>query len=296
MRTSAILIAASALAAASGPVEATGRQGAAYLGAGAISDAPVGYTQMCRRHPLFCGQLEGRSVEDVLAQASAPVAGLAATGAAGAASADTATAARAAGTRRAFSASFLERVRYPYGHPLEAGQRPIMGSETAEMAPQMGAMLPAGSLDMTRAYLKHLNNEVNRLVIQRTDYAIYGEAEHWNRPVGQGKPLGDCEDIAIEKRVRLVEAGADPRALALAVVYSSVRGLHTVLVARLDDGDYVLDSLSAKVRRWSDTDYVWLRIQGRDNPGIWHTVSYGAPRAPVASYFGRDTAAGLDGG
>ncbi|CAH0356474.1 hypothetical protein SPH9361_04116 [Sphingobium sp. CECT 9361] len=76
----------------------------------------------------------------------------------------------------------------------------------------------------------------------------------------------------MEKRARLVASGFDPKSLFLAVTYRPRNGLHVVLVARLEDGDYILDNLYPQVVHWYRTDYVWLRQQSTDNPKSWLTV------------------------
>jgi predicted transglutaminase-like cysteine proteinase len=118
--------------------------------------------------------------------------------------------------------------------------------------------------------LRAVTRLVNGNIRQRTDMEVYGVGEYWNRPTLPG--AGDCEDIAIEKRMVLVADGFDPSKLAYAVVYRHDIGLHVVLIARMDEGDYVLDSLSSKVRRWSAAPYKWLRMQTPGNPSAWTTV------------------------
>lgn len=147
-----------------------------------------------------------------------------------------------------------------------AGARPAL----SEAAHRNSAKGRYAALDL--ALIKHLNTEVNRNVIQLTDQNLYGTGEYWARPSHNGRMAGDCEDIAIEKRMRLIEMGIDPSDLTLAVVFSKQWGLHTILVVHLADGDFVLDSLSYQLRRWDQTDYRWLRIQSRQDPREWLTI------------------------
>jgi predicted transglutaminase-like cysteine proteinase len=122
--------------------------------------------------------------------------------------------------------------------------------------------------------LKRINAYVNRHVRQRSDLDVYGLVEYWNRS-GTGRAAeGDCEDIAIEKRAALVERGFPAAQLRFAVVYSTASGLHTVLIAATEDGDFVLDSRSAKFRRWNATPYRWLAAQDADR--IWRSVDRAA--------------------
>lgn len=120
--------------------------------------------------------------------------------------------------------------------------------------------------------IKDINRWVNQHVAQAPDLATYGQDDYWARP-NKLKPAGDCEDIAIEKRMRLIESGFPPDRLRFAVVYKQEFGLHVVLVAHLDEEDIVLDSATYQLRPWHEAGYVWLRLQSAKNPMEWHTVA-----------------------
>ncbi|BBC70945.1 transglutaminase [Altererythrobacter sp. B11] len=123
--------------------------------------------------------------------------------------------------------------------------------------------------------VREINQRVNRSVRQRSDLQLFGVDEYW-QPAGLGADaFGDCEDIALQKRVQLLQEGFAPERLFLAVVFRSGVGLHTVLVARLDDGDVVLDSATGIVWPWQDTPYSWLRVQSPDQPMQWYRVAAG---------------------
>ncbi|WP_242182989.1 transglutaminase-like cysteine peptidase [Sphingomonas sp. CARO-RG-8B-R24-01] len=134
----------------------------------------------------------------------------------------------------------------------------------------------AGQLDQDQArmsLLQRIGARVNAHVRQQSDWATYGIGELW-RPSGSGRSaVGDCEDIAIEKRLELVAAGFPPERLFFAIVFQSRVGLHTVLVARLDEGDMVLDSLSAFIEPWSKTRYQWLIAEYPGDPTRWRAIS-----------------------
>ncbi|QDF36206.1 transglutaminase-like cysteine peptidase [Bradyrhizobium symbiodeficiens] len=83
---------------------------------------------------------------------------------------------------------------------------------------------------------------------------------------------GDCNDYAVTKRHRLIEMGWPRSALRLAVVLTNGGQGHLVLVARLADGDFVLDNLSASVRRWNAADYEWISMQSGGNPRFWVAI------------------------
>ena len=122
--------------------------------------------------------------------------------------------------------------------------------------------------------VKDVNRRVNAAVRQRSDLQVYGTDEYW-QPAGLDQAVGDCEDIALQKKVMLLEAGFPADRLFLAVVFRSGVGLHTVLVARLDDGDVVLDSATRAVWGWQKTPYSWLRVQAPQRPREWYRVALG---------------------
>ncbi|MDY0957281.1 transglutaminase-like cysteine peptidase [Sphingomonas sp. CFBP8993] len=141
---------------------------------------------------------------------------------------------------------------------------PVVQPPTAEAKP---TALPESAL---KALLKQVNHHVNSRVRQRTDAEIYGVGELWRRS-GDGKgAVGDCEDLAIEKRAELIDGGFPPDRLAFAVVYSRASGLHTVLVARTDVEDVVLDGRSPYVVGWTKAPYSWLSVQSMHDPMLWY--------------------------
>lgn len=118
--------------------------------------------------------------------------------------------------------------------------------------------------------LKRVDAAINAHVRQQSDRALYGVGELW-RPSGSGRDAaGDCEDLAIQKRLDLIAAGFAPARLFFAIVYRTDIGLHAVLVARLDNGDVVLDSRSNFIEPWSSTRYAWLVAEYPGNPMRWY--------------------------
>lgn len=127
---------------------------------------------------------------------------------------------------------------------------------------------------VTRKTLDRVNRLVNARVRRVPDSRAFGEREFWVRSgVGKGAS-GDCEDMALEKRARLLEAGIPASAMALAVVFHPRAGRHAVLVIRSAESDLVLDSRSPYIHAWHDTPYRWLSVQtnGRD-PLLWARVT-----------------------
>ncbi len=64
--------------------------------------------------------------------------------------------------------------------------------------------------------------------------------------------------------------GAAQDRLAFAVVYSRAAGLHTVLVARTEMEDVVLDGRSPYVTNWSKVPYSWISVQSMNDPMLWY--------------------------
>lgn len=123
-----------------------------------------------------------------------------------------------------------------------------------------------------RALLKRVTRYVNARVQQRTDAQIYGQDELWRRSGVGIAAMGDCEDIAIEKRAELTEAGFPGDRLSFAIVYSQQAGLHTVLVARMADGDMVLDSRNGFLMPWYKAAYSWISVQSMVDPKVWYAL------------------------
>ncbi len=120
--------------------------------------------------------------------------------------------------------------------------------------------------------LKAVNGKTNRDIYQASDIRAFGVGELWQRPAGRYL-VGDCEDIAIEKRIRLMEMGFPASNLFYAVVYHPVAGLHTVLIARMEAGDFVLDNITPHILHWSETRFSWLRQQTPGHPENWARIA-----------------------
>lgn len=156
------------------------------------------------------------------------------------------------------------------------------GASMTQASTYSGAWQPVPEGATLRAMIKAVNKDVNRHVIQMTDIAAMGVGEYWRRLPAE-RPVGDCEDIAIEKRIRLTQAGFPAERLFYGIAYVRNIGLHTVLIARLDEGDFVLDSLTPRIERWQDTHYVWLRKQVPGSPLQWERIDQGGIRPTLAA-------------
>ncbi|KAA0699253.1 hypothetical protein DTW90_07490 [Neorhizobium sp. P12A] len=123
--------------------------------------------------------------------------------------------------------------------------------------------------------LKQVNSRVNAEVIPAEDVATSGKQDYWSLPIN-GR--GDCEDYALLKKKELLDAGFKSDRLAMTVVLDRNGGNHSVLMARLDSGDYVLDNLGSRVKPWEDTGYTFIARQNFENQRSWQVILAG-PRA-----------------
>ena len=125
--------------------------------------------------------------------------------------------------------------------------------------------------DEKLAAARRVNAEVNAAVQPLTDPENYGVAEYWTLPTN-GR--GDCEDYALEKFRRLLDAGVDSRDLRIAVVLDRRGDNHVVLVLHHRDGDLVLDSLTETILPWNETGYSFLAAQMGEDKSRWEIVAY----------------------
>lgn len=123
--------------------------------------------------------------------------------------------------------------------------------------------------DNQLSYAVQLNRQINRSVTSISDQAQYGVLEHWALPTARG---GDCEDFALLKKKRLIEAGLNPQMLLISTVLDLQRNAHAVLVLRTARGDFVLDNLRDEVLHWRQTGYTFLRMQDPADPRRWTAV------------------------
>ena len=122
--------------------------------------------------------------------------------------------------------------------------------------------------------LRLVNKRVNKEITFARDQDQYGFEEYWNYP-WTGK--GDCEDIALEKRARLVRNGFPRGALRLAIVWNQKRLFsHAILTIETTVATYVLDSFSDVISVWHDTPYNFESRERTDgqwerfDQGIWY--------------------------
>jgi predicted transglutaminase-like cysteine proteinase len=122
---------------------------------------------------------------------------------------------------------------------------------------------------------KNLLVSVNRAVNARVRPVHDMGRDQWVLPANN---RGDCEDYALAKKKQLIDAGFPANKLAMTVVLDRRGNNHAVLMARLSDGDYILDNLSGSVKSWKSTGYTFLARQNFDNKRSWQVILSG-PRA-----------------
>lgn len=125
------------------------------------------------------------------------------------------------------------------------------------------------------ALVVEVNASANAAIRPITDQDQYAEAERWALPSARG---GDCEDYALFKKMKLVEAGISADRLLFSVVLDRKNDPHAVLVLRTDLGDYVLDNVTDRILRWDRTGYTFISMQNPDDPAGWVAVFEQAPR------------------
>lgn len=149
----------------------------------------------------------------------------------------------------------------PMGHVVFCARKPHL------CEPRGGARTLADDRAL-RATLARVNREINGRVHQVADLPKNGLPDVWKI----ADDSGDCEDIALAKRERLIALGISPRALRMGVARTPWGEGHAVLVVRTSSGDLVLDNRDDVIRTWRETDLSWIKIQSGDNPRRWFSI------------------------
>lgn len=126
--------------------------------------------------------------------------------------------------------------------------------------------------------LTRINRQVNAAISPITDHEHWGVADRWDLAEDG---YGDCEDFQLVKRKRLVAAGFSRRALRMTVVIDEDGEPHAVMMARTDQGDFVLDNKRDAILPWKQTGYVYLQREGGTG-STWVSLG-GASTSPVAT-------------
>lgn len=120
----------------------------------------------------------------------------------------------------------------------------------------------------TLRLLRTVNGRVNRAIRRSTDMETFGRPDVWAAPTEPGA-RGDCEDYVLAKRRALIEAGADPALMSIALVRTRWGETHAVLLVDVGGEEFVLDNLSPWVVRWDQAPYAWLERQVPGSPFAW---------------------------
>ena len=83
---------------------------------------------------------------------------------------------------------------------------------------------------------------------------------------------GDCKDYVLVKQRKLIELGLPRESLLITIVWTPQKRGHAVLIARTDQGDLVLDSLSSEIVLWSETPYTYVERQSQADPNTWSYI------------------------
>ncbi|RIX99182.1 transglutaminase [Aureimonas flava] len=164
-------------------------------------------------------------------------------------------------------------IKQPFGHRAFCLRQP------EECGPTANADRPPPVLDdALMATVARINTAVNAEIEPVSDQVLYGQEEFWAIPTTQG----DCEDYALLKRARLHAAGIPLSDLLLTVVNKTDGTGHAILTLRTMSGDFVLDNLDWRVRRWNEVPYRFVKRQSPRNAGEWLEIE-SAPEPLVSS-------------
>ena len=86
-----------------------------------------------------------------------------------------------------------------------------------------------------------------------------------------GGRRGDCEDIALTKRARMIREGAPAGSLRMALVVTPSGQEHAVLVLKTPSGDMVLDNRTDEILPVDRSGYEW-KWMASANPFVWEKV------------------------
>jgi predicted transglutaminase-like cysteine proteinase len=129
--------------------------------------------------------------------------------------------------------------------------------------------MPAMILDhMHWVQLEQVQQAIDHQVAFQSDQDHFGVAEYWE----PADKTGDCEDIALAKRARLIALGWQADDLRIAVVADERGGLHAVLTVDVTSqkgtpATYVMDSRMLHVEPWKTMETYGYLFMERVQPG-----------------------------
>jgi predicted transglutaminase-like cysteine proteinase len=161
--------------------------------------------------------------------------------------------------RPAHAGSSGDNVLPPMGHTFFCMRYPgdcvrTVGRTTPDTRPEL-------------PQLETINEMVNSAITPTT-----GKTPLVNRHWSIDPVVGDCNDYAVTKRHRLLEAGWPSSALLLAEVKLITTGEHhLLLIVRGRTADWVLDNRRPAVEKLSAThnEYILYRVESTEDPKFW---------------------------
>lgn len=124
----------------------------------------------------------------------------------------------------------------------------------------------------THAKIAQINAKVNAEITVVPDWQFHGLEDVWDYPFNC---QGDCEDIALEKRRQLTEAGLPSAAFTLALALKNAPPVpHALLLVETTHGTWVLDNLQEDLLCWTTAPYTITYRERTD--GQWER--YAVPR------------------
>jgi predicted transglutaminase-like cysteine proteinase len=116
----------------------------------------------------------------------------------------------------------------------------------------------------------------------RDDARLFQRTDYWTHAGAQG---GDCEDLALAARARLMQMGWPPRSLRLAMAWTEKGVYHAVLTVDVEHkgrlATFVLDSRFDEVRGWDELTARGYRWDRRQAAGLPYWVTVATPSAPT---------------
>lgn len=121
------------------------------------------------------------------------------------------------------------------------GECNMSGPTVIELTPEM------------KRLLSEVNTSVNLEIRFALDKDQYNKEEFWTYPRSD---LGDCEDIALEKRSRLTKLGFPRGALRMAIgFHKKTLSSHALLLVETTEGTHVVDRITNQISLWYQTPY-----------------------------------------
>jgi predicted transglutaminase-like cysteine proteinase len=113
--------------------------------------------------------------------------------------------------------------------------------------------------------LEEVNTAVNSEIRFVIDKIQYNKEEFWAYPFSG---MGDCEDIALEKRLRLTKLGFPIGALRIAIVHNkAMLGSHALILVETTQGTFAMDRHNSQILLWYQLPY---NFEARERPdGRW---------------------------